>query len=130
MIARLTLPLVAVALQLAAAALALGRPDPGQAAGFFFDYPTVASTLAATQLLVWVLIGIGALWTVVLAIKEVAQRATGPPQRRFWEGSVLVVGILVLLAGAARDVSYQVPMSGGSVNEAQQALGAAHPGGR
>lgn len=129
MISRLVFPVVTLIVQLGAALLAIGWPDLRAASAFFLDYPTVASSLAAAQLLVWTLIGVGAVWTVVLAVREV-HHTPGPLQRRFWEASVLVVGILVLLAGAVRDLTYQVPMQGGSVAEARQALEALYPIGR
>lgn len=125
---RLAIPVVAVLLQLVAALLAIGAPDLRQAEAFFFEYATVAGSLAAAKLLVWAVIAIGGLVTVVLAVREIGQTPS-PTQRRFWEGSVLVVGILILLAGAARDLTYQVPMQGGSVPDAHQALEALHPSG-
>jgi hypothetical protein len=129
MIARLLIPILSVLLQLAAALLAIGLPDLRLAAGFFVDYPTVASSLAAAQLLVWALIALGGLWAVALAIGEM-HHTPGRVRRRFWEGSVLVMGILILMGGVARDLTYQVPMQGGTIVEAQQALEALHPGGR
>jgi hypothetical protein len=129
MILRLLVPVVTLAIQLVAALLAIGLPDLQAASAFFLSYPTVASSLAAAQLLVWTLICVGVVWTVVQAVREV-QNSPGPLQRRFWEASVLVVGILVLLAGAVRNLTYQVPMQGGSVAEAHQALEALYPIGR
>jgi hypothetical protein len=121
MIGRLALPILSLLLLLGAAVLALGLPDLGLAATFFVDYPTMASSLAAAQVLVWVLIGIGGLWTLTLAIQEI-QHSSGPVQRRFWEASALVIGILVLAAGAGRDFTYQFPMYGGTIAQAHQAL--------
>lgn len=129
MIRRLIVPVLTVAIQIGAAALAIGWPDLRAASSFFLDYPTVTSSLAAAQLLIWVLIAVGATWTLFLAVREVHHAPT-PLQRRFWEASVLLVGILVLLAGAVRDLTYQVPMQGGSVAEARQALEALYPIGR
>jgi hypothetical protein len=129
MIWRLALPIVSVLLQLAAALLAIGLPDLRLASAFFLEYPTVASSLAAAQLLVWTLIAVGGVATIALAVREV-HHTPGTIQRRFWEGSVLAVGILVLLAGAARDLTYQVPMQGGSVADAHQALEGLHSIGR
>jgi hypothetical protein len=129
MIQRLAIPVVTLAIQLGAALMAIGVPDLRAAGAFFLEYPTVANSLAAAQLLVWMLIGIGAVWTLVQAVREVHHAPT-LLRRRFWEASVLVVGILILLAGAVRDLTYQVPMQGGSVAEAHQALEALYPIGR
>jgi hypothetical protein len=119
--ARLILPVFSVLLQIGAALLAIGPPDAHQATDFLSSYPTVESSLAAAELLVWVLVILGGLWTVRLAIKEFSH-ARGPVQRRFWEGSVLVIGLIVLLAGAGHQLAYQTPMSGGTVAQAQQAV--------
>jgi hypothetical protein len=117
---RLIFPVVSVLLQTGAALLAIGPPDAHQATDFFSSYPTVQSSLAAAELLVWVLVILGGLWTVLLAIREFSH-ARGPVQRRFWEGSVLVIGAIILLAGAGRQFTYTAPMFGGTVAQAQQA---------
>jgi hypothetical protein len=121
MMRRLLVPLLTVALELVAAVIALGPPHLGQAAAFFVSYPTQAASIAAAGLLVWVVIALAAIATVVLSMRELYHRP-GRSAWRFWEGSVLVVGILVLLAGAAHNATFQVPMTGGSISQARQAL--------
>jgi amino acid transporter len=114
--------LLPLLLQIAAAWIALGTPDLEQALGFLTGYPTVSSTLAAAQVLVWAIIGAGLAVTLLQAARELARRSS-PIQRRFWEGSVLVVGMLILVAGTARTLNPNQPsMHGGSVSLAQQAV--------
>jgi hypothetical protein len=129
MIRRLLLPTAAVVLQLVAAMLGVGVPDVRLAADFFVGYPTAASSLAAAQLLVWTLIAVGCVWTLVLAAREM-RPIPGRIHRRFWEGSVLLMGILILMGGVARGLTYEVPMEGGTVAEAQRALEVLYPIGR
>jgi hypothetical protein len=126
MMRRLLVPLLTVALELVAAVLALGPPHLAEAAAFFVTYPTQAASIAATGLLVWVVIALGAIATVALSMRELYHRP-GRSAWRFWEGSVLFVGILVLLAGAVHNATYQVPMTGGSISQARHALEALQP---
>lgn len=128
MMRRLLVPLLTVALELVAAVIALGPPHLGQAAAFFLSYPTQAGSLAAGGLLVWVVIVLAAFFTVVLSMREL-YRSPGRSAWRFWEGSVLVVGILVLLAGAVHNATFQVPMTGGSSSQARHALEVLQPNG-
>lgn len=122
MIYRFGLPLLVTAAQLCAAALALGRPDPASTASFLAGgWPTAAETLAALELLVWAIVLAGASWSLAALIRELGHRAVG--SRRFWDGSALVTGILILGAGAVHHVAYQTGMSGGSIHEAQSILG-------
>lgn len=122
MIYRLAMPLSVSVAQLCTAVLVLGRPDLGLALAFLGGgWPTAAETLAALQVLVWaiVLVVIGS--SVVATIRELAFR--GVHGRRWRERSALAIGALVLAAGAVHHFSYQVGMSGGSVEEAQSVLG-------
>ena len=122
MITRLGLPLVVTAVQLCAAALALGRPDADAAAAFLRGgLPTGAETLAALQLLVWIIVLAAAAWSLAGVVRELGHRAAA--SRRFREGSVLATGCLILLAGAAHHVTSHAGLSGGSVQEAQSVLG-------
>ncbi len=120
--ASILLPLLAAAIQLAAAILVLGRPDPARALDFFASTsPNAADALAAASLLVWGLIG--AVCTFV-GLRLVADALTTPAvRRRFWEGAVLFSGLLLLAAGAVRHVSAEPSYSGGSVQEAERVLG-------
>jgi hypothetical protein len=116
------MPLLVSTAQLCAAALALGPPDLGPALAFLGGrWPTVDETLAALQLLVWAIVLAAAVWSVAVLTHQLGRRAAG--SRRFREGSTLVTGLLILLAGAAHHATYHVPMSGGTVQEAQGFLG-------
>jgi hypothetical protein len=122
LIYRLGLPLLVTVAQACAAALALGRPDPGRAVSFVAGgWPTVAETLAALELFVWAIVVAGAGWNLATLIRELLQRAV--INWRVWERSALVSGVLILAAGTIHHFTYQVGMSGGSVQEAQSILG-------
>jgi hypothetical protein len=121
MIARLAVPLAVAAAQLGAALAALGRPDPGLALAFLAgDWPTATEALAALQLLVWAIVAACAARGVLVAARETARHVGA---RWLWEGSALAVGLLILAAGLARHLSFDVGMSGGSIQEARSVLG-------
>jgi hypothetical protein len=116
------MPLVVTIAQLLAAVVALGRPDGGPALAFLRGgWPTAGEALAAVELLVWAIVLAGAAWSLATTAWELAHRAAG--SRRFPEGWALATGLLILAAGAAHHVTYQVGMSGGTVLEARSVLG-------
>jgi hypothetical protein len=123
MIGRAALPSIAGGVQLAAAVVVLGRPDLGLALGFLFaSAPSMAETLASLEVLVWAVVAVSVCWglfTVLAAAAPAARTA----RTRFWEISVAGVGLLLLAFGLAHHTTYQVSLSGGSVQEAGQALG-------
>ena len=119
---RVGLPILVSAAQLGAAALALGRPDPGPALRFLGGgWPTSADTLAALGLLVWTIVLAAVGWSLATLGWELASRMAS--SQRFREGSALATGLLILAAGAAHHWTEPVGMSGGSVAEAQAFLG-------
>jgi hypothetical protein len=119
---RLAFPMLASVVQLVAALVALGPPDVGQGLVFLgTGAPTAAESLAAAQLLVWVLIGFGVATSLGALVTEALTRSR--VRRRLWEASVLSVGLLLLAAGGIRHFTYQPTLAGGSVQEAQSALG-------
>jgi hypothetical protein len=121
-ITRVGMPLLVSTAQLCAAALALGRPDPAPALAFLAGAsPTVDETLSALELLVWAIVVGTVARSMVTLLAELGRRAA--TSRRFREGSLLVTGALILLAGAAHHATYRVGMSGGTVQEAQAFLG-------
>jgi len=119
---RVGIPILVSIIQLGAAAVALGRPDPAPALGFLAGgWPTAGETLAALELLVWAIVLVAAGGGLVAAGWGLASRAAGSPRLR--EGAVLATGLLILVAGAAHHMTEPVGMSGGSVQEAQAFLG-------
>jgi hypothetical protein len=122
-IGRIWLPVSAAAVQLAASLLVLGPPDPGLASGFLVSsLPTVAETLAALELLVWAMVSATVAWGLASMLRAGAPAARAV-RRRFWEVSVAGAGLVLLGIGVAHHSAYQVTLSGGSVQEAQQAVG-------
>jgi hypothetical protein len=123
-IGRAVLPLLTGAVQLAAAAVVLGRPDLALALRFLgASVPTVGETLAALEVLVWALVAasfVAGLAGVVATGAPVLRAAPG----RGWELSVAAIGLLLLTAGLAHHATPSATFGGGgSVPEAQQALG-------
>jgi hypothetical protein len=123
-IARVALPALVASTQLAAALVILGRPDLGGAWAFMASTaPTVQETLAALELLVWVLVAAslaGGLLSVVAAGASAARAVRG----RAWEVSVAAIGLVLLSVGLAHHLAPQATLGGGgSVREAQQAIG-------
>ena len=120
--ARLALPIAATGIQLAAALLALGPPQPSRGLAFLgTGAPSAAEALAAMQLLVWALIAFGLVATLGTLATEVLSRSR--VRRRLWEASVLAVGLLLLVAGAARHLTYEPTLAGGTVQQAESVLG-------
>jgi hypothetical protein len=121
MIARLALPIAAMTLQVVAALVALGPPDLAQGLAFLgTGAPTESESLAAVQLLIWTLIAFGTAITLGTLVTEVLSRSR--VRRRFWEASVLGVGLLLLAAGTARHFTYEPNLAGGTVQEAESVL--------
>jgi len=119
---RVGIPVLVSTAQLGAAALALGRPDPGSALAFLGGgWPTAGDTLAALELLVWTIVLAAVGWSLATLGWELASRVA--TSRRFREGSALATGLLILVAGAAHHAADTVGMSGGTVQEAQSFLG-------
>ena len=122
MIHRVGIPLLVTAAQLCAAALALGWPNVEAALSFLGGgWPTAGETLSALELLVWAIVLAAVAWSLGVLAWELTHRASLGP--RFREASALATGLLILLAGAAHHVSYHAGMSGGTVQEAQSAIG-------
>lgn len=122
MIYRLGLPILVSMAQLWAAVLAIGRPDFASSVAFMAGgWPTAAGVLSALQLLVWAIVLGGVGWSIGSVAWELLNRPVVSP--RWLEGSVLAVGLLILAAGAVHHFTYQVGMSGGTVEEAQRVIG-------
>ena len=124
MIGRVVLPALAGCVQLAAALVVLGRPDPVQARGFLFaSVPTVQETLAALELLIWALVT-ASLAVGLLSVASAGASAVRLARGRVWEVSVAAVGLLLLTAGVAHHTAPPTTVGGGgSVQEAQLAIG-------
>jgi hypothetical protein len=123
-IARAALPALAGGTQLAAALVILGRPNLADARAFMQSTaPTVQETLAVLELLVWVLVAAslaGGLLSVVAAGASAARAVRG----RAWEVSVAAIGLVLLSVGLAHHLAPRATLGGGgSVQEAQQAIG-------
>ena len=119
---RVGIPVLVSTAQLGAAALALGRPDPGPALAFLGGgSPTTGDTLSALELLVWAIVLAAVGWSLATLGRELVRRAASSGPLR--EASALVTGLLILAAGAAHHATYQVEMSGGTVQEARSFLG-------
>ena len=123
--ARAVLPLAMTGLQVAAAALVLGRPDLVQAATLLTgEVPTVAGEIALVQVLLW-LLTLGAFAAAIsAAVRDARSLVLDHRARRIWGVAMVVAGACILVAGGAhRLASPPVQLSGGSLEEANQSLG-------
>ncbi|HZU15532.1 MAG TPA: hypothetical protein VFD01_02850 [Candidatus Dormibacteraeota bacterium] len=121
MINRVLMPLAVGAVQLGAAFLVLGRPDPGPVLAFLLGGPpTTAEALAAARLLVWAVVLSCTTYAVGATLRQARALALRPLTL---EGSALAVGLLILAVGVAHHLSSHIPMSGGSIQEARNAIG-------
>jgi hypothetical protein len=123
---RVAFPVVAGALQVAAALVVLGPPGWSEAVDFFASrQPTIASALAASRLTVSA-IAFGML--AVALVRAVRAAARGGAERRrrrqtLAGAAVLAMGLLILGAGMSHHVgSPTVDLGAGSVKEANQQL--------
>jgi len=124
-LAALAVPVTAALVQLAAGILALGAPDLPRAAAFLGGDLTTRGALAASQVLVWLVILAILAWALALLMKEMRRPAAAAlPPARSWEFAVLLVGGLVLLAGGLHYVAGSaLELGGGSVQEARRLAG-------
>jgi hypothetical protein len=121
---RVGLPLVVAAGQLAAAYLVLGLPDLAAARDFLTsNLPTMSGSIAASQVLVWLLLVVACASSVVAAARRTITAIDSRRSVRFWSVAVMAAGLLVLAAGVGRHLtSSAVDISGGSLNEARAEL--------
>ncbi len=121
---RVALPLVASAVQAAAALSVLGLPGWASAWDFFVSrQPTFASALSASRMTVS-LIAVGMLlWALVRAARATAIGVVERRRQTIAGTAVLTLGLLILAAGLShRVVSPTVVLGAGSVKEASQQL--------
>jgi hypothetical protein len=118
------LPLGVAAGQLVAAYLVLGLPDIHAAWDFLTsNLPTMPGSIAASQVLVWVLLVVACASQVVTATRPAIVAIEARRKARVWSVAVMAAGLLVLSAGAGRHLSSTaVDISGGSLNEARAEL--------
>jgi hypothetical protein len=118
----LTLAVTVTLAQAGATALALGRPDLGDAAAFLAGaWPTSAAVLAALSILIWTMVLGASSWNLLRLVRQLGGLAVSDPRWR--NGMALVAGLLILAGGAVHHVTGGAVMSGGSVQEAQSILG-------
>lgn len=123
--ARTVLPLAMTGIQVAAAALVLGRPDLGQAATLLAgQVPTVGGEIALVQVLLWMLTLGSFAAAVSAAVRDARSVVLDHRARRVWGVAMVVAGACILVAGGAHRLApAPVQLSGGSLEEAKQTLG-------
>ena len=121
---RVVLPLLASAVELAAALVVLGPPGWGGAWDFFAsDSPTFQSALEASRLTVTGIAALMVLWALVRAARAAARGVASRRRQTAAGAAVLLTGLLVLAAGVGHHLATpSVDLGGGSVKEASQAL--------
>ena len=123
-LARVAVPLVVAAGQLIAAYLVLGLPDFAAARDFLTsNLPTMSGSIAASQVLAWLLLVIACASSVVAATGPLVSALDARTGARLWSVTVLAAGLLILAAGIGHHLSSNaVDISGGSLNEARAEL--------
>jgi len=118
------LPLAVVALQLVAGYLVLGFPNLAAAKDFLTtDLPTLSGSIAASQVLVWLLLLVACLASTVSAAGAAMVVVKGRRRARLWSAGVMGAGLLILAVGIGHHLSSSsVDISGGSVDEARAQL--------
>ncbi len=105
---------------LAVAALVLPLPNVGAATGFVSgEHPTGIAALAATELLIWVVLLVGVAVVLTRTLGNVRPRLLSA---RVLVGVMLTIGVAVLGVGVARHSSNAYSMCCGSISQARQQL--------
>lgn len=118
-------PVLAASVQLAAAWVALGPPDPGLAGAFLAGDLSMAGAIAASEVLVWLAVVAVAAWTVGAVLLELRRSAeVATPLAQSWELAVLAAGLIILLGGGVHHYSgAAIDLAGGSVEQARSLAG-------
>ncbi len=118
--------LAAVAVQLGAAYAVMGTPDLGAAAAFWASTaPTLADSVAAAQLVLWLALLVALAAALAAAIRAAAG-TLGARRGATWSVAVVMAGLVILAAGVADHVRAQdsaPTVSGGSLAQAEAQLG-------
>jgi hypothetical protein len=105
---------------LAVASLVLPLPNVAAAMGFVSgEHATAVAALAATELLIWVVLLVGVVVVLARTLGNVRPRLLSA---RVLVGVMLTVGVAVLGVGVARHSSNQYSMCCGSISQARQQL--------
>jgi hypothetical protein len=105
---------------LAVAALVLPLPNVAAATGFVSgDQPTGVAALAATELLIWVVVLVGVVLVLARTLRNARFRVLSA---RVLVGVLLALGPAVLGVGVARHSSNAYSMCCGSISQARQQL--------
>ena len=105
---------------LAVAALVLPLPNVAAATGFVSgEDPTGVAALAATELLIWIVLLVGVAVVLARTLGNVRFRVVSA---RVLVGVLLALSLAVLGVGVARHSSNQYSMCCGSISQARQQL--------
>jgi hypothetical protein len=115
---------VVTGVQVAAAVAVLGRPDFGLGADFVLTTsPTSASTLAAIQLIIWMMVASTCVLTLLPVAPLIRSSLGRVRATKIWAVAVFATGMIVFGGGAFHHYSSQsLSMAGGSLGEARSEL--------
>jgi len=121
---RVALPLIASAVQAAAALTVLGLPGWTSAWDFFVSrQPTMASALSASRLTVTLIAGGMLVWALLRAARATAVGFAERRRQTLAGTAVLTLGLMILAAGLSHHLGAPtVVLGAGSVKEASQEL--------
>jgi hypothetical protein len=104
---------------------AVGRPDLGAASVWLTNQiPTEAASIALVQIMVWVVVAGGIVWSTALVGGHALSMADVQRRKKLWALLIMTVGLVILAAGTSHHLGLaSVSMYGGTLADAQRALG-------
>ena len=116
--------LAVAAVQLVSAYVVLGRPDLGQAWDFLTGTdPTMVGSIAAAQVVLWAGLALTLVGLLVALVTGAIGMMGGARRGTAWSVAVVVIGLVILAAGAShRSSAGADTIAGGSLQEARAQL--------
>jgi hypothetical protein len=121
---KLIIPLVFGLVLFGAAFFAVGAPDLASAQIWVNgQLPTAAASIALVQVMVWVVVAGGIVWSTALVGGHAISVADLQRRKKLWALLVMTVGLVIFAAGTTHHFGgATVSMYGGTLGAAQDAL--------
>jgi hypothetical protein len=121
---KLITPIAFSAVLLGSAVFAIGRPDFSSASIWLTsELPTQAAAIALVQIMLWVVISGGLVWSTALVGGRALSTSDLQRRKKLWALLVLSVGLVIFAAGTSHHLGLaSVSMYGGTLADAHRAL--------